>query len=289
MHLERPADATAFLERAGEFLLAREAEHNLILGLAGRLRTEPRLYGEDPYFAIVLDGGRVVGATVRTPPHNLILSEIDDDAALDPIAEDANAVFGSLPGVIGPKDPVGRFARIWEERTGASARIAIQQRIYRASEAVLPEGVAGSMRSYEEGDRALVVAWMDAFVEEALPKPPPEDSEEWLERNLANPDGGIELWIDGGTPVSFAAFGGPTPNGNRVGPVYTPPELRRRGYASALTAALTQMLLDRGRKFCFLYTDLANPTSNSIYQRIGYEPVSDSDQWVFAAHGDAAH
>jgi hypothetical protein len=108
----------------------------------------------------------------------------------------------------------------------------------------------------------------------------PEEAEQWLERALGGPDSGVALWIDE-EPVSFAGYGGRTPNGIRVGPVYTPPELRRRGYASALTADLTKMLLDGGRTFCFLFTDLANPTSNSIYQRIGYEPVSDADQWRF--------
>jgi uncharacterized protein len=87
------------------------------------------------------------------------------------------------------------------------------------------------------------------------------------------------LWEDE-EAVSLAGWGGRTPNGIRIGPVYTPPELRRRGYASALTAELTAMLL-RDRSFCFLFTDLANPTSNSIYQRIGYEPVTDIDEWIF--------
>lgn len=285
MRVERHTDATSFLERARDFLLAREAQHNLILGLAGRLREEPRLYGEDPYFAVALDGERVIGVTMRTPPHNLILSEFDDEAALEPVAENAQDVFGSLPGVVGPKAPVARFARLWEERTGERAEIGIQQRVYRASEAILPEGVAGSMRPYQESDRDLVIAWMDAFVDEALPEAPPEDAEHWLERTLSNPDGGVVLWLDGEQPVSFSGYGGLTPNGIRVGPVYTPPELRRRGYASALVAELTKMLLDGGRKFCFLFTDLANPTSNSIYQRVGYEPVSDADQWVFAGRG----
>jgi predicted GNAT family acetyltransferase len=281
MHLERHPDATSFLERTREFLIDREAEHNLILGLSGRLRTEPRLYGEDPYFASVSEGERVVGVTVRTPPHNLILSLIDDEGAIELIAKDAQEVFGSLPGVVGPKEPVAQFARLWEERTGESARVGIQQRVYRASEVVVPEGVSGSMRTYEQADRDVVVGWMDAFIREALPQAPPEDAVPWLERNLSNPDAGIGLWIDEEEPVSFAGYGGSTPNGIRVGPVYTPPELRRRGYASALTAELTRMLLEGGRTFCFLFTDLANPTSNSIYQRIGYEPVSDADQWVF--------
>lgn len=278
MRLERHADASSFLERAGDFLIEREAEHNLILGLSGPLRTDPRLYGEDPYFASVSDGECVVGVTMRTPPHNLILSLIDDDGALALIAEDAREVFGSLPGVVGPKEPVAKFARIWPQ----PAEIGIQQRVYRASRAIVPAGVAGSMRSYEDGDRDLMIGWMDAFVAEALPEAPPEDSEHWLERRLADPDSGIVLWVDGDQPVSFSGHGGLTPNGIRVGPVYTPPELRRRGYASALVAEQTQMLLDRGRKFCFLFTDLANPTSNSIYQRIGYRPVGDADQWRFA-------
>jgi predicted GNAT family acetyltransferase len=277
VQLERHENATTFLEQAQDFLLAREAQHNLILGLSSRLRTEPRLYGEDPYFASVSEGERVVGVTMRTPPHNLILSEIDDDSALELIAADVQEVFGSLPGVVGPKEPVAKFARLWHE----PAEIGIQQRVYSASEAIRPKGVSGSIRAYEDGDQDLVIAWMQAFVAEALPAgAPPEDAEHWLERKLASEDGGVVLWVDG-EPVSFAGYGGQTPNGIRIGPVYTPPALRRRGYASGVTAELTQMLLDGGRKFCFLFTDLANPTSNSIYQRIGYRPVSDADQWRF--------
>src|SRR3954464_11849290 len=101
-----------------------------------------------------------------------------------------------------------------------------------------------------------------------------------LERREGDPDSGLLLWEDGQV-ATLGGFGGLTPNGIRIGPIYTPPDLRRRGYASALTAELTQMLLGRGRRFCFLYTDLANPTSNSIYHRIGYEPVSDVDMWSF--------
>jgi predicted GNAT family acetyltransferase len=276
VQLERHPDATSFLDRTGEFLLAREAEHNLILGLSERLRTEPRLYGEDPYFASVSDGERVVGVTMRTPPHNLILSMIDDDRALDLIADDVRQVFATLPGAVGPKEPVAKFVRIWPQ----PAEIGIEQRVYRASHVVPPDGVSGSMRAYEDGDRDLVIGWMEAFVAEALHQAMPEEAEHWLERAVGGPDSGVALWVDG-EPVSFAGYGGRTPNGIRVGPVYTPPELRRRGYASALTADLTKMLLDGGRTFCFLFTDLANPTSNSIYQRIGYEPVSDADQWRF--------
>ena len=138
------------------------------------------------------------------------------------------------------------------------------------------------MRDYERNDREVAARWMDAFVKEALPEPPPGASAELVDQREDDPDGGVAFWEDGGAVVSIAGFGGRTPNGIRIGPVYTPPELRGRGYASALTAAVTQRLLDRGLRFCFLFADLANPTPNSIYQRIGYEPVSDVDPWSFS-------
>jgi uncharacterized protein len=281
VRVERHDDAGSFLDRAGDFLLAREAEHNLMIGLAGRLRTNPRLYGEDPYMAALLEGDEVVAASLRTPPHNLILSEMPDDLDLEPLAEDVSSVFGTLPGAVGPSAAVERFVGIWQARTGAGARIGIRQRSYQAEEALLPDGVPGELRPYRDGDRELVLDWMDAFVREALPVGTPEDSGGWLDRRLDEPAGGVMLWDDGGEAVSMGSFGGATPNGIRIGPIYTPPELRQRGYASALTAEITRMLLQGGRRFCFLFTDLANPTSNSIYQRIGYRPVTDVDQWTF--------
>ncbi len=91
----------------------------------------------------------------------------------------------------------------------------------------------------------------------------------------------MRLWIDDGVPVSMTGFGAATPNGQRVGPVYTPPDRRGRGYASNLVAQGSQAALDAGRRFLFLFTDLANPTSNKIYQAIGYEPVTDIDRYSF--------
>jgi len=281
VRVERHRDASSFLAQAGEFLLAREAEHNLLVGLSERLRSEPRIYGEDPYMAVALDGDKVVAVALRTPPHNLILSEVGDEAALEPLASDVHSVFDSLPGTIGPCSATERFARIWEARTGVSARISMKERIYEAEETHPPAGVPGAMRPYEERDRALVLGWLQAFIDEAMPEAPPDEDEDWLGRRLADPESGVVLWEDGGETLTMGGYGGLTPNGIRIGPIYTPPDLRRRGYASALTAELTQMLLDRGRRFCFLFTDLANTTSNSIYQRVGYRPVADVDMWSF--------
>lgn len=283
MEVRRHATADGFLDHAGEFLGEREAEHNLILGLSSQLRRTPRMYGDDPFLAVVEDEGRVVGAVLRTPPHNLVLSELDDQRTIEPLIAAVREEFDSLPGVVGPKERVARFAAAWEAATGVKGRLELAQRIFRVDRVDPPQGVPGRMRAYEPSDRELAARWTGEFVAEALPPdaPHPESNEEFVDRRQEDPNGGLVFWEDG-EPVSFAGYGGVTPNGIRIGPVYTPPELRGRGYASALTAALTQQLLDGGRRFCFLFTDLANPTSNSIYQRIGYRPVSDFDAWAFS-------
>jgi predicted GNAT family acetyltransferase len=139
-------------------------------------------------------------------------------------------------------------------------------------------------------DRELALRWWIAFGDEVLHEGGPgrHSAETMLDHRLSRaPSSGILLWENGGDPVSLAGWAGPTPNGIRVGPVYTPPELRGSGYATALTAELSQGLLDGrlfegGRRFCFLYTDLANPTSNAIYERIGYRRVAESAEIVFA-------
>ena len=280
MHVERHADVDAFLARAGQFLAEREAEHNLIFGLASTLTRDPHAYGSDPYLATVAEGGRVVAAALRTPPHNLVLSESDDDRVWAAFAADANGVDPSLPGVLAPVAGVEPFVEAWRDLTGAEARLARSQRIYRIDAVSGARDRPGSMRSFAAADRPLALDWIEAFLEEAFGRRDPATAERTLHNRLSDPEGGVVLWEDDGVPVSLAAFGGPTPNGIRIGPVYTPPDLRRRGYATALTAALTRLLLERHR-FCFLFTDLANPTSNGIYMRIGYVPVADVEEWRF--------
>jgi hypothetical protein len=136
------------------------------------------------------------------------------------------------------------------------------------------------MRRAAEQDRALLAAWIEAFRREALPDDESRaDVNRKVDRWLHERDRTAWLWEVDGRAVSFAGSGSPTPNGIRIGPVYTPPEDRRHGYASALVAAASQELLDQGRRFCFLFTDLANPTSNHVYKAIGYEPVTDVDQY----------
>ena len=278
-------DATAFLEQAGPLLLADEARHNLILGIARTIRDSPDLYLTQNLW-LVRDGDQVVGAALRTPPYNLILARPRSKQALAALAE---TVAGEeLPGIVGTEPEVHEFATMWSGRSGISARTSMRQGVYALEQVEPLSAVPGSARVAEEGDLELVLRWWLAFGDEVLHEGGPgrERAEENVRHKLASPTGGFLLWEEGGDTVSLAGWGGPTPNGIRVGPVYTPPELRGRGYATALTAELSQRLLDGrlvdgGRRFCFLYTDLANPTSNAIYERIGYRRVAESAEIVF--------
>jgi hypothetical protein len=280
MRVERHADVAAFLARAGAFLGEREAEHNLIFGLSSTLARDPHAYGSDPYLVTVVEDDRVVAAALRTPPHNLVLSESDDDRVWAAFAADAHDADPALTGVLAPVAGAKHFLEAWRGLTGAQVRLARSQRIYRIDAVSGPDDAHGSMRSFAAADRRLALDWLEAFFEEEFGGPDAVAAEKTLHNRVSDPAGGVVLWEDDGVPVSLAGFGGETPNGIRIGPVYTPPDLRRRGYATTLTAALTRSLLERHR-FCFLFTDLANPTSNGIYMRIGYEPVADVEEWRF--------
>jgi GNAT superfamily N-acetyltransferase len=279
-------DVDAFLAVAGEFLAAREAEHNLLWGITSQIRAVPEQLAEDPpRFAVVVDDAdRVVAATLRTPPMNQVLSEIDDAGAIDVLAE--GLAGDAVPGVVGPAEAARAFADAWAARSGSRAVLDMGERIFRLQRVLPPDRPAtGRWRMAEPRDRPLIADWLTAFGAEATPGHPRTDEDPLTiaDRWIAGIYRSIYLWEDGGRVVSLVGVGGRTPNGIRIGPVYTPPGERNRGYASALTAAASQDQLQRGRRFCFLFTDLANPTSNHIYQQIGYEPVRDVDMYRFEA------
>jgi predicted GNAT family acetyltransferase len=283
LHVERFADVDAYVERVGPFLARREPEHILILGITAGIRAFPEIAGDHPYMAAVMDGDRVVMAALRTPPHRVVLSEIDDRAFLAPLVADLSSHPASdLPGVMGPVPGVETFAELWATRSGRTARRTQAERIFRLEHVNEIRRPSGAMRDIVEADRPLLRDWLRAFAAEAVPEDPVIEPDPIIDRALAgSPIRGLRLWEDGGRSVSFAGFGGPTPNGIRIGPVYTPPELRARGYATALVADLSAERLAQGKRFCFLFTDLANPTANHIYQEIGYEPVRDVAVWQF--------
>jgi predicted GNAT family acetyltransferase len=160
------------------------------------------------------------------------------------------------------------------------------QGIYSLTEVRGVPAAAGTSRTATTDDLELVAGWIHAFEDEVVPdamRGDPEQRRRRLESVLGSDEEGIWLWEAAGQVASLSGFGSPTPNGVRIGPVYTPPGFRGRGYATTLVAGLSRHQLASGRRFCFLHTDLANPTSNAIYVRIGYRRVCDSVVLAFEA------
>jgi uncharacterized protein len=273
------SDAGRFLKRVQPFLSKREAEHCLILGLLDSLRAGEQWGTEPPLMAVSEDNGEVAAVVLMTPPHNLILSWIADDSTIDAIADELRAKSVAIPGVNGSADIARKFALRWSQLSGCTFRVQMAQRIYQLSRVIKQTRAAGRIREPNQSDDALMRKWRAAFSVDAEGM----DADE-AEKNAALPlrkSRRLILWEVEGTQVSMAGYSGSTPNGIRIAWVYTPPENRGKGFAGACVAALSQQLLDDGRKFCFLYTDLANPTSNHIYQTIGYEPVVDATVYSF--------
>ena len=266
-------------------MLADEARHNLPLGILATARASPAVYPELVAW-VVRAGGTTVGGALRTPPHNLILVRPSHDRVADTLAA---AIDETLPGVVGALPEVEDFARAWGSRHPVTPVATFDQRIYRLEEVRPPTMPPGRMRLATPDDEDLVLERFQAFGEEVRHGPRDVVDEDLLARAVRNrlrsADAGVALWEDEGEVVSLAGFGGPTGNGIRIGPVHTPRQSRGRGYGTAVTAELSRLMLDRGHRFCFLYTDLANPTSNSIYSRIGYEPVCDSREIAFVGSG----
>ena len=279
MKLREHRSPQEFLAAAAPVLEADEPRHNLGFGICSTLIESPETYPEFHLWSVENEAG-AVGAALMTPPHNLWLARPLDPEVVEFLARELDAQGVDLPGITAAQPEVDELAEEWERLRGVRRHLLHGQGIYKASAVRTPD-VPGRLRDAGADDRALLLRWWSEFAAEALHEGGPEtDAEEAIGRRLGGRSGGIVIWDDGG-PVSFAGYGGDTPNGSRLGPVYTPPDRRRRGYGSALTAALTQRLLDEGRTYCFLYTDLSNPTSNRIYRAIGYEQVCESAMYLF--------
>jgi len=273
MKLISYTDAAVFRDEVLPFLLQRAVENNLMTSIIIRL-VEGKRWGDEPArLYLVKDGGEIVAAATQTPPYNLILTEAAPEITAF-IADQLKDI--PFPGVMGPKVDAERFARLRQQQTGQSAEPAMSLRLYRLDNVIQPTGIPGRVEDASPDDIELLVGWINAFVAEchAIVSNP----KEYVRGNIES--GRLLVWKDP-HPVSCASFGASPPNSARVGGVYTPLEFRRRGYATANVAAVSQRALDEGNKYCCLFTDLANPISNSIYQKIGYRWVCDYVQYSF--------
>ncbi len=267
----------AFLERAESWLIRREAENNLVLGVAASLvaARRPPAPASPAYFATIERDGEVAGCAFRTPPYKLGLTRLPLEA-VPLLARHVAEVFDELPAVLGPDSVARAFGDAWGRLKGVGVTPGARQRIHTLERVVPPSRMSpGTMRRAGPADIPLVTRWLGSFVRESGLWDPGDTTER--ARRLCGAEGGNRLlaqWVDG-EPVSMAGFPAHTRHGVRIGYVYTPEAGRQRGYATTLVAALSSHALDLGFSHCVLYTDLANPVSNRIYRSVGYRPLQD--------------
>lgn len=296
--IQRYPSALQFLPTMRPFLEADEARYGLMLGLAERVVIDPHAYGErDPYFATVHrnrdnHAGPVVAAALMTPPHGVILyvappvstadvSTADElRLALTPIAQNLREEGWPVPTANGPVAASQSFAAIWTALTGAQREAAMATRIFILHEVSHPADSKGVLRMVTNDEWSLAAEWYCDFTREAEHNhnPDVEQIQKAVQQKIDEEH--LYFWDDG-LPVSMAGFIRPTAHGISIGPVYTPPAFRGRGYASSLVAQMSQRALDGGKEFCSLFTDRANPTSNHIYQQIGYRAIEDFQVYRF--------
>jgi RimJ/RimL family protein N-acetyltransferase len=263
-------DVEEFADAAGDFLRSRPVEHTVPLTLVGTLRRHgPNAYGPDaPIFGwYCAPDGTVAGACLQTPPFPLLVTAAPDLAGL------AGALTGRpLPGVNAVAGDVDEFAAAWQRWTGATPVPGRRSRLYRLDALTPPSPQPpGAARVAGPADRELLISWMGAFHDEIG-----ESAREVVDSvDEKLPYGGLTLWEVDGQPVSMAGASRPEAGMVRVMAVYTPRELRGRGYAGAVTTVVSRAALDAGAVDVVLFTDLANATSNALYQRLGYRPVED--------------
>jgi predicted GNAT family acetyltransferase len=246
-------------------LLARDpAEQTIALTVIEASRAGHRWSDDPMLFGWYEDGGEVRGAVSWTPPYELLLAVVPDDtvAALVEALRDRG-----VSGVNGREAVVDRFVAAWQPERSS---VAFRMRLYRLGALVCPS-VSGSARRAGDDDLALAVRWLEAF--EADAGVHRTNVEPGARERIAG--GRLWLWEHDGEPVSMAARTAPAAGVSRIAPVYTPADHRRRGYGAAVTAACTADALARDADHVVLFTDLANPTSNSIYQQVGFRPVAD--------------
>lgn len=259
------ADAAAFLERD-------PIRNTVLLTVLDMLRTGGGYDDDSPWFAWVTDGDTTVGAALRTPPYKVALSGMPPDVAR---SLGLRLASQELPGAFGDIPTVAAFA----ESAGRRHRVNIHEIQYVLTELRPPPPVRGTPRAYAGTDAELYIRWEADFATEAGV------------RRSANPlgslhnrissGGGLWLWEVDGLPVSMCGRTPAVCNVPRIGPVWTPPEHRRQGYAAAITAYVCGDALERGARACTLFADAANPTSNGVYERIGFRPVAETVEAEF--------
>lgn len=273
------SDIGEFEDAAGDFLLTDPVRNTVLLTVTDALRTSGAdAYGDAPPSFGWYKDSEVRAAFLRTPPMQAIMTDAPEHAAQSLVAvlDGAPGLVGT-PGLAGPADTMKAFAEAWHAAKGRAPKVDGNSRLFRLAELTPPQPMPpGDVRRAGDADRELLTEWLATFAADAgEPLPDPARA---AERRLAS--GELLLWEIDGVPVSLAGITAPIAGVARVAPVYTPAPLRARGYGGAVTTAISRRALDAGLE-TILFTDLANPTSNALYQRLGYRPIGDWSELAF--------
>ncbi|NSW89694.1 MAG: GNAT family N-acetyltransferase [Firmicutes bacterium] len=268
-----------------DVLARNEIQNNLII--SNSIRGKEGADTTNWFMAAVKDtGGTPRLIVLMTPPYNLVLYELDNnenDKALNVLIHEIANLGMQIPGVLAEKSLACRFADEYSSLCGRIKEDGKKMRIYRLDRVNAVFFSSGKLRIADQNDLYFLPYWSIAFNLDCgigmIDVPGAVDKV----RKLLN-DKILYIWEDG-FPVSQAAMGRKTLNGAVVNAVYTPPHYRGKGYATSCVASLSKHLLDSDYKFCCLFTDLANPVSNSIYMKIGYKLVCDYDEYKFVCGG----
>jgi len=283
MNFKQYRDVNEFYDATYDLLMTHETQNNIMLGnivmgKAGKNKSEWR----DPanwFMATIFDNIGIQLIALMTPPHGITLYARDnkiDETAIKCLVDNITDI--PVPGVVAKKDIAECFAQIYSASNKMTCETAMEQRIYELTAVNLDIADIGTIRLAEERDMYFLPYWLEGMYAafdglENITMNIPQDVEPYLNRFARQKL--FILEVDG-QPVSMAATSRELQTVCGVAVVYTPPYFRGKGYASSCVAKVSQFILDRGFTKCVLYTDLANPTSNSIYQKIGYQPVCDS-------------
>jgi len=278
LRVVRHTDPEAFLAAAAPMHARGEASASIFTSGAHAIKRSPPREGERLYLATCAAAG-FLGAALQRDEGPLIVGASDAEAARA-FADDFAAEWSGLRGVMGALAPAQAFAHRWRDHTGCAHALRVHLRQHKLTTVAALPPVPGAMRNADESDLGWLIDAQIAFLDEARMPDTPEHVRAWLPKRVAREE--VRVWEDGG-PVAFAGFNGAAPEMARIAPVYTFPAHRQRGYATALTAALSRELLARGKRAIFLTTDVANPTSNAIYARIGFRAENDDYHFDFVA------
>lgn len=282
IEIQPHSHASELISLSGAYLEQDESENNRPLGYAYKLAEDPHAYApEPPLLLSILEHGKAVGVAIMTRPYRIIVSRIGTnvEAAVVPLVRYLREIDVQISEIIGPAAEAQAFSDCWVEgMLGVSARMSMRMRIFEARSVANLSVSPGKLRLARPEEHPRMARWITDY-SETVGKPISFDiAKSWTEVLIQNQQ--LHIWdIEG--PVSIAAVDRPTRNGIAIHSVYTPPEHRNKGYATSSVLLLTQKMLTGRYSFCCLYTDLSNPTSNSIYVKIGYVPVGDALMFGF--------